>query len=94
MDKLDVLLLMSVNPGFGGQAFIPGTLDKLRAARQLIDASGRAIRLEIDGGVTAANIAEIAAAGADTFVAGSAIFGAPDRAVAIAALRAALAGVR
>lgn len=94
MNKLDLLLLMSVNPGFGGQAFIPGTLDKLRAARQLIDASGRAIRLEVDGGVTAANIAEIAAAGADTFVAGSAVFGAPDRAAAIAALRAALAGAR
>ena len=94
MDKLDVLLLMSVNPGFGGQAFIPETLAKLRAARQLIDASGRDIRLEIDGGVTAANIGEIAAAGADTFVAGSAIFGAPDRAAAIAAMRAALAGAR
>jgi len=92
MDKLDVLLLMSVNPGFGGQAFIPETLNKLRAARALIDASGRAIRLEVDGGVTAANIAAIAAAGADTFVAGSAIFGAGDYAVAIAAMRAALAG--
>ena len=94
MDRLDVLLLMSVNPGFGGQAFIPETLHKLRAARTLIDASGRAIRLEIDGGVTAANIAAIAAAGADTFVAGSAVFGAPDRPAALAALRAALAGAR
>ncbi|MFZ5654695.1 MAG: ribulose-phosphate 3-epimerase [Pseudomonadota bacterium] len=94
MDRLDVLLLMSVNPGFGGQAFIPETLNKLRAARQLIDASGRDIRLEIDGGVGVDNIAGIAAAGADTFVAGSAIFGRPDRAAAIAGLRAALAGVR
>ncbi|MDM3870565.1 ribulose-phosphate 3-epimerase [Porticoccus sp. W117] len=75
MDKMDMLLLMSVNPGFGGQKFIPGTLDKLREARALIDASGHDIRLEIDGGVTADNIREIAAAGADTFVAGSAIFG-------------------
>ncbi|RDB43923.1 ribulose-phosphate 3-epimerase [Halomonas sp. DQ26W] len=74
MDKVDMILLMSVNPGFGGQAFLPGTLDKLREARQRIDASGRAIRLEIDGGVKVDNIAEIAAAGADTFVAGSAIF--------------------
>ena len=74
MDKVDMVLLMSVNPGFGGQAFIPGTLDKLREARRRIDASGRAIRLEIDGGVKVDNIAEIAAAGADTFVAGSAIF--------------------
>ena len=77
MDKVDMVLLMSVNPGFGGQKFIPGTLDKLREARALIDASGRAIRLEIDGGVNVKNIGEIAAAGADTFVAGSAIFGAP-----------------
>ena len=69
---------MSVNPGFGGQKFIPSTLDKLRAARQIIDASGREIRLEIDGGVKVDNIGEIAAAGADTFVAGSAIFGSPD----------------
>ena len=80
LDRLDVLLLMSVNPGFGGQAFIPEALNKLRAARQLIDASGRDIRLEIDGGVGPDNIAAIAAAGADTFVAGSAIFGKPDRA--------------
>ncbi|WP_163650458.1 ribulose-phosphate 3-epimerase [Modicisalibacter sp. 'Wilcox'] len=74
MDKLDMVLLMSVNPGFGGQSFIPGTLDKLREARRRIDASGRPIRLEIDGGVKVDNIAEIARAGADTFVAGSAIF--------------------
>ena len=76
MDKVDMILLMSVNPGFGGQKFIPGTLDKLREARALIDASGREIRLEIDGGVNVQNIREIAAAGADTFVAGSAIYGA------------------
>lgn len=76
MDKVDMILLMSVNPGFGGQSFIPGTLDKLREARKLIEASGRDIRLEIDGGVKVDNIREIAEAGADTFVAGSAIFGA------------------
>lgn len=76
MDKIDMVLLMSVNPGFGGQSFIPGTLDKLREARARIDASGLPIRLEIDGGVKVDNIAEIAAAGADTFVAGSAIFNA------------------
>jgi ribulose-phosphate 3-epimerase len=76
MDKVDMILLMSVNPGFGGQAFIPATLDKLREARQRIKDSGREIRLEIDGGVKADNIREIKAAGADTFVAGSAIFGA------------------
>ncbi|MEE9493392.1 MAG: ribulose-phosphate 3-epimerase [Gammaproteobacteria bacterium] len=76
IDKVDMILLMSVNPGFGGQSFIPSTLDKLRAARKIIDDSGRNIRLEIDGGVKVNNIREIAAAGADTFVAGSAIFGA------------------
>lgn len=76
MDKIDMVLLMSVNPGFGGQAFIPATLDKLREARARIDASGREIRLEVDGGVKVDNIAEVAAAGADTFVAGSAIFSA------------------
>ncbi len=76
LDKVDMVLLMSVNPGFGGQSFIPGTLDKLREARKIIDASGRKIRLEIDGGVKVDNIREIAAAGADTFVAGSAIFNA------------------
>lgn len=93
LDKIDVLLLMSVNPGYGGQKFIPETLNKLREARALIDASGLPIRLEIDGGVTVNNIAEIAAAGADTFVAGSAIFGADSRDEAIAAMRKALAGV-
>jgi len=76
IDKVDMVLLMSVNPGFGGQSFIPATLDKLRAARKIIDESGYDIRLEIDGGVKTDNIGEIAAAGADTFVAGSAIFGA------------------
>ena len=76
IDKVDMVLLMSVNPGFGGQSFIPSALDKLREARKMIDASGRDIRLEIDGGVKVNNIREIAAAGADTFVAGSAIFGA------------------
>ena len=78
MDKVDMVLIMSVNPGFGGQSFIRASLDKLREARELIKKSGRAIRLEIDGGVKADNIREIAAAGADTFVAGSAIFGAKD----------------
>ncbi|RRJ83376.1 ribulose-phosphate 3-epimerase [Aestuariirhabdus litorea] len=94
MDKLDMVLLMSVNPGFGGQKFIPHTLNKLRQARQLIDASGLDIRLEIDGGVSVANIREIAEAGADTFVAGSAIFGADDYAATIAAMRSELAAVR
>lgn len=92
MDKLDMILLMSVNPGFGGQSFIPSTLQKLREARALIDASGLDIRLEVDGGVTPANIAEIAAAGADTFVAGSAIFGKDDYAAVITEMRSALAG--
>ncbi len=78
MDKIDVVLLMSVNPGFGGQSFIPGTLNKLRQARKLIDQSGYDIRLEVDGGVKVENIGEIAAAGADMFVAGSAIFGQSD----------------
>ena len=91
MDKLDVILLMSVNPGFGGQSFIPGTLDKLRQVRQLIDASGRDIRLEIDGGVKVDNIREIAAAGADMFDAGSAIFSQPDYQAVIAQMRAELA---
>ncbi|WP_447732205.1 ribulose-phosphate 3-epimerase [Rhodanobacter soli] len=90
MDKLDLILIMSVNPGFGGQKFIPGALEKLRQARARIDASGRAIRLEIDGGVTAQNIGAIAAAGADTFVAGSAIFHAADYATEIAAMRKAI----
>ncbi|MCF6346468.1 MAG: ribulose-phosphate 3-epimerase [Thiomicrorhabdus sp.] len=75
MDKIDMILIMSVNPGFGGQAFIDQSLEKLRQARQLIDASGRDIRLEIDGGVKAENIAEVAAAGCDTFVSGSGVFG-------------------
>ncbi len=88
MDKVDMILLMSVNPGFGGQTFIPSALDKLRQARRLIDASGLEIRLEIDGGVKVDNIGEIAAAGADTFVAGSAIFGSDDYAATIAAMRA------
>ena len=93
MDKVDMILLMSVNPGFGGQKFIPGTLDKLREARALIDASGREIRLEIDGGVNVQNIREIAEAGADTFVAGSAIFNQPDYKAVIDAMRAELAQV-
>ncbi|KAA1192036.1 ribulose-phosphate 3-epimerase [Pseudohalioglobus sediminis] len=93
MDKVDMVLLMSVNPGFGGQSFIPATLDKLREARALIDASGHDIRLEIDGGVTPDNIAEIAAAGADTFVAGSAIFNQPDYAEVIGRMRAQLASI-
>ena len=94
LDKIDVILLMSVNPGFGGQKFIPGTLNKLREARALIDASGRDIRLEIDGGVNVNNIREIAAAGADTFVAGSAIFNAPDYQEVIDKMRAELALAR
>ena len=87
IDKVDMVLIMSVNPGFGGQAFIPTALDKLREARGIIDASGREIRLEIDGGVKVDNIGQIAAAGADTFVAGSAIFGSADYAATIAAMR-------
>jgi len=93
LDKVDVILLMSVNPGFGGQTFIPATLTKLATARQLIKQSGLPIRLEIDGGVTVDNIAEIAAAGADMFVAGSAIFNSPDYAATIQAMRANLAKV-
>jgi ribulose-phosphate 3-epimerase len=91
MDKLDLILIMSVNPGFGGQAFIPGALAKLAAVRKRIDQSGRDIWLEVDGGVKTDNIAEIAKAGADTFVAGSAIFGTRDYKATIAAMRAALA---
>jgi len=87
IDKVDMVLLMSVNPGFGGQSFIPYVLDKLRAARRMIDESGRDIRLEVDGGVKIDNIGAIAAAGADTFVAGSAIFGTPDYKATIAAMR-------
>tara|TARA_B110000503_G_scaffold124023_1_gene190191 strand:+ start:597 stop:1241 length:645 start_codon:yes stop_codon:yes gene_type:complete len=90
MDKIDMVLLMSVNPGFGGQKFIPATLDKLREVRGLIDASGFDIRLEVDGGVTPGNIADIAAAGADTFVAGSAIFNQPDYRAVIDQMRAEL----
>lgn len=94
LDKIDMLLLMSVNPGFGGQKFIPGTLHKLREARALLDGEGSDARLEIDGGVTADNIREIAEAGADTFVAGSAIFGKADYGEAVAAMRAELALVQ
>ncbi|MGB1159444.1 MAG: ribulose-phosphate 3-epimerase [Porticoccaceae bacterium] len=93
LDKMDMLLLMSVNPGFGGQKFIPSTLDKLVQARQLIDNSGYDIRLEVDGGVGVDNIAEIAAAGADTFVAGSAIFSQPNYADVIEKMREQLKGV-
>ena len=91
IDKVNMVLLMSVNPGFGGQKFIPSALDKLRQARRIIDDSGREIRLEIDGGVKVDNIGEIAAAGADTFVAGSAIFGSEDYAKTIAAMRGEIA---
>ncbi|MGR5177813.1 ribulose-phosphate 3-epimerase [Vibrio parahaemolyticus] len=93
MDKVDLILLMSVNPGFGGQSFIPSTLDKLREVRKRIDASGRDIRLEIDGGVKVDNIREIAEAGADMFVAGSAIFNRPDYKEVIDEMRAELAKV-
>ena len=93
LDKVDMILLMSVNPGFGGQKFIPGTLDKLKQARQIIDNSGYDIRLEVDGGVGIGNIAEIAAAGADTFVAGSAIFNTDDYKATIDQMRAELAKV-
>ncbi len=94
MDKLDLVLIMSVNPGFGGQRFIKGALDKIAAVRQRIEASGRPIRLEVDGGIKVDNIAEVARAGADTFVAGSAIFGTPDYRAVIQAMRERLAGVR
>jgi ribulose-phosphate 3-epimerase len=87
LDKVDMVLLMSVNPGFGGQSFIPSTLPKIAAVRQVIDRSGRDIRLEVDGGIKVENIGAVAAAGADTFVAGSAIFGAKDYAATIAAMR-------
>ena len=94
LPELDLVLLMSVNPGFGGQAFIPSALDKLKRVRDRIAACGKSIRLEIDGGVKADNIAEIARAGADTFVAGSAIFGAKDYAATIRAMREAVAQTR
>jgi len=93
LELVDLVLIMSVNPGFGGQAFIPSSLDKLRAARARITASGHSVRLEIDGGIKADNIALAGAAGADTFVAGSAIFGSSDYPATIAAMRAALATV-
>jgi ribulose-phosphate 3-epimerase len=91
LDCVDLVLVMSVNPGFGGQAFIRSSVDKLSRARALIDASGREIRLQVDGGISAANIGEVAAAGADTFVAGTAIFGSKDYAATIAAMREAIA---
>ena len=91
MDKVDMVLLMAVNPGFGGQSFINGTLKKLREVRRMIDDGGYPIRLEVDGGVKTDNIRAIAEAGADTFVAGSAIFGTPDYHATIAAMRAELA---
>ncbi len=93
MDKLDLILIMSVNPGFGGQSFIPEALKKISKVRQLIDASGRDILLEVDGGIKIENIADAARAGADTFVAGSAIFGKPDYKTVIDAMRAQLASV-
>lgn len=93
MERLDLILLMSVNPGFGGQSFIPSTLPKLAQVRARIDASGRAIRLQVDGGIKVDNIAQVAQAGADTFVAGSAVFNSPDYAATLAAMRAALDGV-
>ncbi|HJW11658.1 MAG TPA: ribulose-phosphate 3-epimerase [Albitalea sp.] len=91
IDKVDLVLIMSVNPGFGGQSFIPSALKKIEQARRIIDASGRDIRLEVDGGIKADNIRDVANAGADTFVAGSAIFAKPDYAAAIAAMRSELA---
>jgi ribulose-phosphate 3-epimerase len=91
LDKVDLVLLMSVNPGFGGQEFLESAVPKLAAARRIIDESGRDIRLEVDGGIKISNIARVAAAGADTFVAGSAIFGSPDYRATIDAMRGALA---
>ena len=90
LPQLDLVLLMSVNPGFGGQAFIPSALDKIRAVRERIDASGRPVRLEVDGGIKVDNIGAVAAAGADTFVAGSAIFGSRDYAATVRAMRSAI----
>jgi len=92
MDKLDMILIMSVNPGFGGQSFIPGTLDKIRLVSELIAETGRDIRLEVDGGIKVENIAQVAEAGADTFVAGSAIFGHESYESVITAMRSALEG--
>jgi ribulose-phosphate 3-epimerase len=94
LDKVDMVLLMSVNPGFGGQSFIASALPKIAEARRIIDASGRAIRLEVDGGIKVDNVAAVAAAGADTFVAGSAIFGAKDYAATIAVMRERIAQAR
>jgi ribulose-phosphate 3-epimerase len=94
LDKIDMVLLMSVNPGFGGQSFIPSALPKIKRVRELIDRSGREIRLEVDGGVKVDNIGAVAAAGADTFVAGSAIFGAKDYQATIRAMRSEIAGAR
>jgi len=93
MDRLDMVLLMSVNPGFGGQSFIPSTLQKIAETRRLIDEHGGEIRLQVDGGIKVANIAEVAAAGADTFVAGSAIFGSDDYRATLQQMRAELASV-
>jgi ribulose-phosphate 3-epimerase len=91
LEKIDMVLLMSVNPGFAGQQFIPSTLSKIREVRRRIDASGREVRLEVDGGIKADNIGAVAAAGADTFVAGSAIFGSADYAATVRAMRGAIA---
>ena len=93
IDKVDMILIMSINPGFGGQSFVPMTYEKLKQARKMIQASGRDIRLEIDGGVKVDNIADIAASGADTFVAGSAIFGSTDYAQTIASMKKAIADI-
>jgi ribulose-phosphate 3-epimerase len=93
LDKLDLVLIMSVNPGFGGQKFIDSALPKIREVRRRIDASGRDVMLEVDGGIKLDNIAEVARAGADTFVAGSAIFGSKDYEATISAMRSALAGI-
>ena len=94
IDKVDLVLLMSVNPGFGGQSFIPATLEKVRVVRELVVESGCDVRIEVDGGIGVANIAEVAQAGADTFVAGSAIFNAPDYAEVIRRMRSELSGLR
>jgi len=93
LDKIDIVLLMSVNPGFGGQSFIEPVLKKIEKVRKLIDASGRPVRLQVDGGIKVENIASVASAGADTYVAGSAIFNEPDYAAVIAAMRSNLSSV-